>query len=320
MKPSRLTVGLLLAAGTALVLGVVALSSDLGRRSGLDDYITKTASDGESEDQGVTSAPDDGDDRALLRIAVAPVISPEKSLLRYFDLAIWLGDRMDRRGDLLLRDNYDQTNQLLRDHECDAALICTYSYVRLQREGSVEAIAIPVVDGQDTYHSVVIVRRRSSFLDLLSLKGARFASADTLSTTGWLFPATYLLSKDENPLSFFSSRLVMGSHDLAVNAVLSGEADVAAVHSLVYQRMPSSTRKRLRIILKSQPFGMPPVVVPDSLDDDLKEALREALLMIHVHPEGAAILARLQIDRFIVPPPDHFHSIEALVDLWEGQH
>ncbi len=320
MRRSRLTATLVVLTGTILVLVLVAVAADLGRRGVLQEYIEETGSF--TDDGPLLTAPKPravSDDRPALRIAVAPVISPEKSLLRYFDLAVWLGDRLGRRGDLLLRDNYTQTNQLLRDDECDAALICTYSFVRLAREMEVAALVVPVVGGRTTYHSEIIVAARSPYQNMLALKGARFASADNLSTTGWLYPATHLLDLLQTPETFFAAHQVTGSHDLAVAAVANGDADAAAVHSLVLEQMPETTRRRVRVIHRSPPFGMPPVVAPTSASEDLSSALRDALLQMHESPEGAAILARIHIDRFINAPADHYDSISVLVDRWEGR-
>ncbi len=320
MRRSRLTATVMVATGTLLVLVLVAVAADLGRRGVLREYIEETGSFTDDSPPLHASEPAaEADDRPPLRIAVAPVISPEKSLLRYFDLAVWLGDRLDRRGDLLLRDNYTQTNQLLRDDECDAALICTYSYVRLARETEVSALVVPVVEGRTTYHSEIIVAARSPYQNMLALKGARFASADNLSTTGWLYPATHLLDLMQTPETFFSSHQITGGHDLSVAAVANGDADAAAVHSLVLEQMPKTTRRRVRVIHRSPPFGMPPVVAPTSVSDELASGLRESLLQMHESPEGAGILARIHIDRFIIPPPDHYDSISALVDRWEGR-
>lgn len=320
MRRSRLTAVLVLAVGTVLVLLLVAVAADLGRRGVLSEYITETGSfSDDGRHLGDPTPEAELDDRPPLRIAVAPVISPEKSLLRYFDLAVWLGDRLDRRGDLLLRDNYTQTNQLLRDEECDAALICTYSFVRLARESKVQALAVPVVDGKTTYHSEIIVGARSPFQNVLSLKGSRFASADSLSTTGWLYPATHLLDLLQVPETFFATHQLTGSHDLAVAAVADGDADAAAVHSLVLEQMPETTRRRVRVIHRSPPFGMPPVVAPIAGDAALRSSLHDALLVMHESPEGAAILARLHIDRFIDPPRYHYDSISLLVDRWESR-
>jgi phosphonate transport system substrate-binding protein len=317
---SRLLTVLVLGIGTVLVLLLVAVASDLGRRGVLREYIAETGSFHTSGPRAGGPVPGvEADDRPALRIAIAPVISPEKSLLQYFDLAVWLGDRLDRRGDLLLRDNYTQTNQLLRDGECDAALICTYSYVRLARESKVRALAVPVVDGRTTYHSEIIVGARSPYRDILSLRGTHFASADNLSTTGWLYPATYLLDLDQVPETFFATHQLTGSHDLAVAAVANGDVDAAAVHSLVLEQMPETTRRRVRVIHRSPPFGMPPVVAPDTDGEALFQGLHDALLVMHESPEGAAILARIHIERFIDPPAGHYDSISALVDRWEGR-
>jgi phosphonate transport system substrate-binding protein len=53
-----------------------------------------------------------------------------------------------------------------------------------------------------------------------------------------------------------------------------------------------------RIIEKSPPYGIPPVVVHPSLDPELKERLREIFLNLHRNVRAMSLLGQLQIDRF----------------------
>ena len=111
--------------------------------------------------------------------------------------------------------------------------------------------------------------------------------------------------------------MLTGSHDRSLAAVVEGDADGTAVHSLVFDRAPKQMRDRVRIIARSPPYGMPPVVVPPSVPDALRKRMREILTSAHLAPAGKAVLRTLDIDRFVIPPAGHYESVEALVKRWE---
>jgi phosphonate transport system substrate-binding protein len=314
LRTLLLWLGLVLAAGIVLVLLTTDYLSDLARQRALTTIL------GEAEIELTERAETDlsGADLPVpLRFAVAPVISPEASLLLYDDLARYLGERVGQPAELLIQADYARTNELLKDGGCDVALICTYAFIRSRAEAGIRAIVVPVVRGEVTYNSYIVVAADSPYRVPADLAGSRFASADEMSTTGWLFPAVSLLDQGEDPKSFFSSHLLTGSHDRSLAAVIEGDADGTAVHSLVFERAPKQLRDRVRIIARSPPYGMPPVVVPPTVPESLREKMREALINAHLDPAGKVILRTLEIDRFVVPGPGHYESVEALVRRWE---
>lgn len=315
MRTLLLWLGLVLGAGIVLVLLTTDYLSDLARRRALATILS------EARVQHTEVIPLSLQDVAglgpPLRFAVAPVISPEASLLLYDDLARYLGERLGRPAELLLQADYARTNELLGEGACDVALICTYAYVRARAEAQVEAIAVPEVRGEVTYRSLLVVAADSPYRALVDLAGRRFASADEMSTTGWLYPAVTLLDLGKDPRSFFAAHLLTGSHDRSLAAVVEGDADGAAIHSLVFQRAPKQLRDRIRIIERSPPYGMPPVVVPPTTSPTMRKSLQEALLQTHLDATGKSILQTLDIDRFVVPPSGQYETVESLVKRWE---
>lgn len=250
-------------------------------------------------------------DQALLRIAVAPVISPARSLSVYTALADFLGAALNKKAVLILRDSYAEVNDLIRHRGCDLALVCTYSFVQGERDFGLELLAAPRIHGKNTYQCYIIVPAGSGAKNLFDLRGKTFASSDILSTSGWLYPAVRLLRSGENPHAFFSRHIITGSHDKTVEAVATGYVDGAAVHSLVYALMvhqDPALAGKITILERSPEYGMPPVVVHPLLDPGLKKKLALILLHMHETPEGEKILATLGIDCFA--PPD-----SALYDL-----
>jgi phosphonate transport system substrate-binding protein len=253
------------------------------------------------------------------RFAVAPIVAPEMSLVMYHDLARYLGRRLGRDGRLVLFDNYAAVNAAIRRGECDLAFICTYAYVTGARDGYLELAVGPVIHGETTYHSWIIVPAASEARSLADLRGRRFASADLLSTSGWLYPASRLIEMGEDPTRFFGEHLVTRSHDRSIVAVADGHADGAAVDHLVFLQMPESVRSRLRVIEKSPAFGIPPFVFPLSLPAADRARVRDLLLEMDRHPEGRAVLREIGIDRFETIRPELYDPIRKSALAWEAR-
>ena len=271
--------------------------------------------------QGQEPAPCSGSETQCLRVAIAPVVSPEKSLEAYYDLVKYLGGKVGRKTALLTGKDYSAVNNFLRLNQCDMALVCTYSFVLGERDFNMQLLAIPVIYGQRSYRSYIIVRSDSEAESLLDFRQRTFASSDVLSTSGWLYPMTWLKSKGMDLELFFGQHLITGSHDRSIQAVRSGVADGAAVDSLVFEQLAEedpNLKDEVRIIQRSATFGMPPLVVPERLPPDLVEELREILLHMHEDAEGIKILKALSIDWFEETRPEAYESVRQLISEWEG--
>lgn len=261
-------------------------------------------------------------EKPVLRVAIAPVLSPENSIQVYEGLVEYLAGELGRQPVLQQRKSYAETNDLVRYGLCDLALVCTYSLVRGEQEFGMEVLAIPVVDGATSYNSLILVSADNQADSLLELRDQRFASADIISTSGWLYPAMWLKERGIDANEFFAEHLIVGSHDRSIRAVVSGYADAAAVHSLVYEQMvrdsPETSRKT-RIVKKSPPYGMPPVVVPPDIDPLLREGLLSTFLSMHQNAIGSRLLTELNIDRFVVPEDALYDDIRRAVRIWESR-
>jgi phosphonate transport system substrate-binding protein len=247
----------------------------------------------------------DTHDSSQLRIAVAPIVSPAKTLAMYTDFAEYLGTALSKKAVLILRNSYAEVNDLIRHYGCDLAFVCTYSFVQGERDYGLQLLVTPVIKGKSTYQCYIITQAGEPYKTLLDLRGKRFGSSDILSTSGWLYPAVRLLRNGENPNAFFSEHVITGSHDSTIAAVATRYVDGAAVQSLVcdvmVQEDPELARK-LVILERSPEYGMPPVVVHPRIEPGLKNRLFEVLLHMHETAQGRKILATLGIDRYV--PPD----------------
>ncbi|MBW1824163.1 MAG: PhnD/SsuA/transferrin family substrate-binding protein, partial [Deltaproteobacteria bacterium] len=119
--------------------------------------------------------------------------------------------------------------------------------------------------------------------------------------TGCLVTTYYLAEYNETPERYFKETFFTYSHDNSIKAVAEGLADGASVHSLIWDfinRVDPTLTARTNIIKKSPPYGMPPIVVHPSMEEEKKEKLRTLFFTLHEDPEGAKILNSMLIDRF----------------------
>lgn len=251
------------------------------------------------------------------RLAIAPIISPEASLVKYRDFAAYLGQQLGLPGKLILRGTYEETNKVLENRECDLALVCTYPFVLGERKFGMQALVVPVQEGSQYSRAYIIVPVNSPARTLMDLRGKKFASADIFSMSGWLFPALWLKEHHENPQTFFSKHIISGSHDRSVSSVANGYTDGAAVHSRVYRQMAPEIRDQTRIIMESEPFGLNPLCIHPGMPRERQEQIRAVLLRMHETDAGRAVLATLEIDRFIVPDPQLYDNARKAVRDWE---
>jgi phosphonate transport system substrate-binding protein len=258
--------------------------------------------------------------RPVLRIAIAPILSPEKSMEMYQSFVDYVGAKLGRKPSALYRPTYSEINDLVRYQRCDIAIICTYPFIRGEREFGMQALVVPEIKGEQAYQSIIVVPKTSRAASLLDLAGKRFASADIISTTGWLFPAMLLMDSGENPNKFFGEHILTGSHDRSLQAVIDGFVDGAAVHGMVYGQMVAedpSIQQKVKILATSQPFGIPPIVVHPNLDPALREAVLSVLLDMHKDAQGKQILSALQIERFVIPDGNFFAPLRLAVSKLE---
>lgn len=254
-----------------------------------------------------------------LRIAMAPIMSPEKNLPLYNNLLKYLGERLGMEPVVVHRSSYSEINDLLQYDNCDIGFICSYPFVLGERIYGLKLLAIPRIKGKITYQAFIIVPAASSAASLMDLRGKRFASCDIISQSGWIYPALWLQQRGENAKQFFSEHVIAGSHDRAVSAVASNFVDGAAVQGLVYDRMIENDpglAGKIKIIMKSAEFGMPPIVVNPKIDPSLQERIRQVLITMDESPEGEQILAAMGIDRFEMPEDSLYNDVRKCAELW----
>jgi phosphonate transport system substrate-binding protein len=254
-----------------------------------------------------------------LKIGVAAMISPKETVKYYREIIEYIGKKTGIPVEMVQRESYDEMDNLLEKGEVKIAFICSGPYVRDKERFGVELLVAPQSYGKPFYHAYIIVHKDSPITSLKELKGKSFAFTDPKSNTGKLVP-TYMIAKQFNttPEKFFSNIIYTKSHDKSIEAVAKKIVDGASVDSLIYdyaaKKNPVYT-SLTKIIEKSPPYGIPPVVTTKDFDPKLKEKIKEVLLNMHNDPEGRRILDGIMVDKFIIPKDSDYNSVREM-ETW----
>lgn len=254
-------------------------------------------------------------DIPALRIAIAAIISPKETYILYKDLLTYISEKLGVKVELLQRQTYEEVNNLVKDNKLDLAFVCSGAYVDGHDQFGMELLVAPVAYGAPLYHSYIIVPKTSDASSMEDLRGKRFAFTDPMSNTGKLAPTYMLAQMNEEVESYFSEHVFTYSHDRSIEMVAHALIDGAAVDGLIWEYMNSTDptmTSQTKIISKSEPYGIPPVVVPSSLDESMKKQLKDLFLNIHNVEEGKEILQKLHVDKFVVSDDSAYDSIRKM--------
>ena len=182
-------------------------------------------------------------------------------------------------------------NDLWSRPDLGCAFMCGWPLAQDPAARPVIAAPIPAGESGPAYHAVFVVPAASPHRRLADTFGGRFAFNARGSHSGWNMPWAHL-----RPLGATFASLVgpFGPHQNAAAAVAAGEADVAAIDSLVWallRRHAPADAARLRPVARTPPQPSPPLVGSAALPPAEAARLRTALLALADDAPGRALLA-----------------------------
>ncbi len=222
----------------------------------------------------------------------------------------------------MIADTSPGLDAMFSGQQIEAAFGCGLPYVWKAAEASprVRLLAAPVLPAarygdRPVYFSDFVVRADSPYQSFQDLRGATFAYNQSVSFSGYVLPLYHLLTLGES-LHFFGRSVASGSHAISMNWVESGQADTAAIDSLVLDMELAQRPERartLRVIASIGPAGMPPVIASTRLDDATHYRLTQTLVTMHQHELGRAILQRGGVRRFAPVTDRNYDDIRQML-------
>jgi len=263
-----------------------------------------------------TSLKFNADSIPVLKVAVSAIVSPKETYRFYSELLEYISQKINHQIVFKQRKTYEEVNDMLGSGEVDMAFICSGAYIDAKKTKGIEILAQPVCNGKTVYQAYIITHKSSGINDFTGLKGKTFAFTDPLSNSGKLYATKRTKDLNTTPEEFFSSTLYTYAHDKSIHLVAKQLIDGATIDGLIYDYMFQTTPellKNIRIIEKSEDFGIPPIVVPGRLNAKLKKQLKGIVLTIHEDSLGKQILDRLLIEKFVEGSDRDYDGIRKII-------
>ena len=252
-----------------------------------------------------------------LRFAVATIVSVETTYSTYLRFVNKIGRDIGRNETFIIRPTYKEIREDLEKGDVDVALVCTGTYVHASAGGHVNILVQPEFEEGIDYRCLIIVPRKSRAEGLHDLRGKTMAFTDPESHTGFVVPSVAMADSGYVIHNFFGKIIFTGNHDRSIHAVALGIVDAAGINSLVWESMlreDPTIIDNVRVLWRSQTFGPPHILVPSTLDENMKKSLLDAFLAMDKSREGIEILAPLGIRRFV---PGREEDYETAIRLYE---
>lgn len=202
-------------------------------------------------------------------------------------------------------------------NKVDVGFLNPLSYVLASNDYGSTVILKSVRKGSDTYRAQLTVRKDSGIpacdtakdatckATFEALKGKKLAFVDAASTSGYLFPASFMKSNgiDYKAGAWFSNVAMTGSHDNAIKAVYNKEADASWTFEDARDNLVKAGLADAKDVLVQAAFttAIPndTVSVRKGLPADLVAKIKTALLKFAGTDEGKKVLKDLYtIDGF----------------------
>jgi phosphonate transport system substrate-binding protein len=203
--------------------------------------------------------------------------------------------------------DWESRERDLDSGEIDVGWICGLPYVWKADLPSpiVSLLAAPVMRGaryqdQPIYFSDVMVRSDSHVETFAELRGARWAYNEPRSHSGYSVVKSHLYDLGETD-GFFGSAHMAGSHQRALEMILEGAVDAAAIDTTVFEiaaREDPSLERKFRSVETLGPSPMPPWVVSTQVDPFLRERIQFELTHMHDYRAGRQLLRRYAVARY----------------------
>ncbi|SPA40249.1 ABC transporter permease [Cupriavidus taiwanensis] len=206
--------------------------------------------------------------------------------------------------------------------DCGCVFMCGYPYASAPVAPQLLAAPVPSharYDGRPVYFTEFIVRAEAPVQSLAQTFGGRLACMLPESNSGYNAPRHYLmrLAPGGTRALYRPAAMATPTPSEVVDAVLAGDAEVGVIDSYVMdllRRYDPGLAAQLKTLALTPPAPIPVLVASAGADPQQCVRMRAALLGMHEDAAGSALLASLELARFVEVQPADYACLPAMAN------
>jgi len=253
-----------------------------------------------------------------LRVALVPEKNTFEQLKLYKYITDYLSEKMGLTVTLEIMANYSEICDAFLGGRADAGFFGSFSYVQTHAKTGIELLARPEwLDGSSTYRGYIFVRKDSNIATVADMKNKSLVLVDKATYAGYIFQLFYFKYYGINNLEDYFSRISFAnSHDAAVWAVYTGEADVGGAKNHIFnnfkEKYPDFNEK-MRIVAESPEVPSNGFAVRKDLNSATKTWLKALLLTMDESQEGRDALKKFGALKFVKTSDEDYEALYNMI-------
>lgn len=254
-----------------------------------------------------------------LTLGMAPLFDRDQIRRELGPFLDYLEDRTGRPIELTTDLSYDELRLGLAGGRLDLAILPHIQVLFARRLASApRVVAAMRYRGATTYRSVIVTRDNAGVRTLGGLVGRSFCYVDRGSASGYLVPRLLLRERGLQPDRFFGRVRFSDSHLSAIQDLVAGRCDGAAISAGWLHLAPKRgvDTSRLRVVDEAGRIPLDRVCVRPGMPTSLRRTLERALLGFGPRRDtGRDVLSSFYlVDGFAAPRRADFATLERALE------
>lgn len=231
-----------------------------------------------------------------LVLGFVPLIEQEKLIESVEPLSEILTQEIGTKVEAFTAANYVGVVEALGSGQVDFAIIPPFAYVLAHKESGAEVLLSAInKEGESSYRSELVVKKDSGIQSVEDLKGKRIAFVDPSSSSGYIYPAAYLINHgidlDNDVQTIFA-----GGHDAAMQALVNGDVDLACTYEGLRNKLVDDFPTILddtEVLTYTDDIPYIALVVRKDLPEEMKQKIKDGVLNGLNEGEGNELIIEL---------------------------
>ena len=215
---------------------------------------------------------------------------PASMLVEKQELEAYLSDKLSRPVEVIIPTDSSIIVESFRNGTLDLGYLSSTDAARNLGQQTASVLLVHLKNGLPHYQSIWLSKKDRQYQSVADLSGKAVAFASRSSTSGYLIPTWDMMKKglvgpEKSLTDFFSLTLYGTGYVSAVEKVLSGEVEAAAVSDYVFKGnnkyLDDAQKAKLRIVQEQGPVPTHTLCVRSTISETDRKILQSALLAMN---------------------------------------
>lgn len=256
--------------------------------------------------------------KKIIIFGVHPLHNPERLFEKFSPLMSYLESQIpETKFELEASKDYQSFEKKLEEKKFDIALPNPYQTIKAVKNGY---RVFAKMNDDDNFRGLILVKKDGPIKKLEDLRHKIITFPAKTALAASMMPQYYLYQKGLDPKKDFTIKYV-GSQESSILSVFHNESAAGATWpgawNLFKEDRPEIADK-MRELAHTDSLPSNSLIANSNLDPSTIEKIKKAILEISANSEGAFVLKKLQLSKFVEADNKTYKKVEEFIQKFES--